>query len=155
MFIVRGVDGVLIVRESLHTCPASKFNSRPAAQVLYWSGRLVRQKWMFDHRISYHLCRYPGTNLDEISVSLSPIKQYLGAYPSTECVFISLEILKSQYLAGRKKTSVVGIVLHHRYYASPESMSLLRQFVEWLTAFDEIRFMTLQNIYRVLHPASE
>ena len=146
---------IRILNELGYLVFSSKFNSSFSAQVFYWFGRLARRKRMFDHRISYHLGRYPGTGLEEISVSLSPIRKYLGSYGSTECVFESLETLKSQYLASRKRTSVVGIVLHHRYHASPERMSLLVQFVEWLAAFDGVRFMTLQDIYQVLHPESE
>ncbi len=110
---------------------------------------------MFDHRISYHLGRYPETSLDEISVSLSPIKKYLGSYPSTDCVFEPIDNLKSQYLASAKSTPVVGIVLHHRYYISSERASQLFQFVEWLAACDGLRFMTLGEIYQNLHPSGE
>lgn len=132
---------------------SSKFNPRSTAQWFYRFGRLTRQKWLFDHRISYHLGRYPGSSLEEISVSLSPIKRYLGPYPSTECVFESIEALKSQYTNHMKKTQVVGVVLHHRYHSSPDHMLLLAQFVEWLTALDGVRFMTLKSIYQVLHPS--
>ncbi len=131
---------------------SSKFNISFSAQLFYWFGRMARRKWFFDHRISYHLGRYPGSGLDEISISLSPIKKYLGLHGSTECVFESVETLKSRYLTSRKRTPVVGIVLHHRYHGSPDRMSLLAQFVEWLAALDGVRFMTLQDIYQVLHP---
>lgn len=134
---------------------SSKFNTSFPARIFYGFGHLARRKWIFDHRISYHLGRYPGSDLDEISISLSPIRKYVGPHGSTECVFESLETLKSQYLASRKRTSVIGIVLHHRYHASPERMSLLVQFVEWLAAFDGIRFSNLHDIYQGLHPVSE
>jgi hypothetical protein len=134
---------------------SSKFNIRFTAQLYYRFGRLASRKWMFDHRISYHLHRYPGTSLDEISVSLSPIKKYVGPHGSTECVFESIEALKSQYLTSRNRTPVVGIVLHHRYHASPDRMSVLRQFVEWFAELDGVRFLTLHDIYQSLHPARE
>lgn len=133
----------------------SKFNISFSAQIFYWFGRLARRKWMFDRRISYHLGRYPGCSLDEISISLNPVKKNPGSVGSSECVFKTFETLKSQYLISRKRTPVVGILLHHRYYADPDRMSLLVQFVEWLTAVDGVRFMTLEDIYQVLHPASQ
>ncbi len=146
---------IQILNELGYRVLSSKFNSSISAQFFYWFGRLARRKSMFDHRISYHLGCYPGNGLDEISVSLSPIKKYLGPHGSTECVFESLETLKSQYLASGKRTPVVGIVLHHRYHAGPDRMSLLVQFVEWLAALDGVRFMTLQDIYQLLHPAGK
>lgn len=130
---------------------SSKFNTSFAAQVFYRFGRMAHRNWMFGRRISYHLRTYPGSSLDEISVSLSPIKKYVGPHGSTECVFESLETLKSQYLASRKRTSVVGIVLHHRYHASPGQLSLLANLVEWLAALAGAGFMTLRDIYQVLH----
>jgi hypothetical protein len=133
---------------------SSKFNISFSARLFYWFGRLARRRWIFDHRISYHLSRYPGSSLDEISVSLSPIKKYLGPHGSTECELESFETLKAKYLACRKSTPVVGIILHHRYHANPDRISLLVQFVEWLAAFDGTRFMTLKDIYQVLHPTS-
>ncbi len=133
---------------------SSKFNSSFAAQVFYRFGRLAHRKWMFDRRISYHLGPYPGCNLDEISVSVSPIRRYLGPHGSTECAFESLETLKSQYLASTKRTPVVGIVLHHRYHAGPDRMSLLEKFVEWLTAIEDVQCVTLRDIYQILHRTS-
>lgn len=133
---------------------SSKFNSSLTAQIFYWFGRLAHRKWMFDRRISYHLGRYPGSNLEEISTTISPIKKYIGPHGSTECVFQSLETLKSQYLASSKRTPVVGIILHHRYHAGTERMSVLVQFIEWLAEMDGVRFMTLHDIYQTLHPAS-
>ncbi len=132
---------------------SSKFNIGLSARLFYWFGRLAHQKSVFNHHISYHLGRYPGTGLKEISVSLSPIKKYLGPHGSTECIFETLGTLKSQYLAATGRTQVVGIVLHHRYHASSEGMSLLVQFVEWLAALDGVRFMTLRGVYQVLHLA--
>ncbi len=145
---------IQVLNELGYLVLSSKFNASFSAQLFYCFGRLARRKWIFNHRISYHLGRYPGSGLDEISVSLSPIKKYLGSHEATECVFESLETLKSQYLVGRKRTSVVGVVLHHRYHGSPEGMSLLVQFVEWLAAFNGVRVRTLHDIYQVLHPAS-
>jgi hypothetical protein len=103
---------------------------------------------------------WPSLPLDRVYregfvLSLSPIRKYLGSYGPTECVFESLEILKSRYLVNRKRTSVAGTILYHRYHDSPERMSLLVQFVEWLAAFYGVRIVTLQEIYQVLHPESE
>ncbi|MBN1569575.1 MAG: polysaccharide deacetylase family protein [Acidobacteria bacterium] len=133
---------------------SSKYNHTFTAQLFYRFGRLAQRKWMFGRRISYHLRPYPGSNLDEISVSISPIKKYFGPHGSTDCAFESLETLKSQYLASSKRTPVVGIVLHHRYHAGPDRMSTLAKFVEWLSALDGVRFMTLQNIHQSLHRVS-
>jgi hypothetical protein len=145
---------VRILNELGYLVLSSKFNSSFRAQLFYWFGRLARKKWMFDHRISYHLGRYPGTGLEEISVSLSPIRKYLGGHASMQCEFESVGTLRTQYSASRKRTPVVGIVLHHRYHANPDGMSLLVQFVDWLAAFEGARFMTLRDISRVLHPGT-
>lgn len=146
---------VKILKQLGYLVLSSKFNPSLSALFFYWFGRLAHGKWLFDHRISYHLGRYPGTNIDEISVSLSPVKKYLGAHGSTECVFETLETLQAQYLACRKRTPVVGIVLHHRYHAGSDRLSQLIQFVEWLAAFNGISFMTLHDIYTLLHPVGE
>lgn len=145
---------IRILNELGYVVFSSKFNSSLSAQIFYWLGRLARRKWLFNRRISYHLDRYPGSSLEEISTSISPIKKYIGPHGSTDCIFQSLETLKSQYLVSRKRTSVVGIILHHRYHAGPERMSLLIQFVEWLAGIDGLRFMTLHDIHQDLHPAS-
>ncbi len=145
---------IRVLDESGYLVLSSKFSTSFSAQLFYWFGHLVHRQRMLHHRISYHLDRYPGTRLDEISVSLSPIKKYLGPHGSTECLFETLGTLKSQYLAAMRRTPVVGIVLHHRYHASPDRLTLLAQFVQWLAAFDGVRFMTLRDIYQVLHPAS-
>ena len=143
---------IRILNELDYLVFSSKFNSSFSAQVFYWFGRLSHRKRMFDRRVSYHLGRYPGSNLEEISTSLSPIKKYVGPHGGTECVFESLETLKTQYLISTKRTPVVGIVLHHRYHAGPERMSLLVQFMESLAALNDVRFMTLHDIYGVLQP---
>ena len=125
---------IRILNELGYLIFSSKFNNSFSARIFYLFGRLVQQKWMFDRRVSYHLRHCPGSSLDEISASISPIKKYLGPHGSTECVFESLETLKSKYLAARKRTQVVGIILHHRYHAGAGRMALLMQFVEWLVA---------------------
>lgn len=146
---------IRILNELGYLVFSSKFNNSIAARIFYGLGRLAKRKWMFDRRVSYHLRNYPGSGLDEISVSISPIKKYFGPHGSTECAFESLETLKLQYLASKKRTRVVGIVLHHRYHAGPERMYVLMQFVEWLAAFPDVSFMTLRDINQVLHHSSE
>lgn len=146
---------IRILNELGYLVLSSKFNHSFLAQLFYWLGCLTHRKWIFHHRVSYHTRNYPESNLKEISVSISPIKQYLGPHGTTKCIFESLEMLKSQYLLSRKRTPVVGIVLHHRYHADPERMSLLLQFVDWLTESNRIRFMTLKDIYLILSQTNE
>jgi hypothetical protein len=116
-------------------------------QVFYRLGRLLgKGRWLGRH-VSHDLRKYPGTQVLEISVTISPISRYMPAEGATACEFHSLETLQKMFVACRRISPVVGIVLHHRFRASDSALEDLRAFVAWIKSQPETEFCTLRNVY--------
>lgn len=117
-------------------------------RVFYRLGRLLgRGRWMNRH-VSHHLSCYPGTRLIEISVTISPIREYLSQEGPTACRFHDLGYLRRVFIQCRRQSPVVGIVLHHRYHAEPDRLRLLAEFVSWLKDQPGVEFADLEGVYR-------
>ncbi len=115
-------------------------------QVFYALGRLLRRgRWLGRH-VSHHLHPYPGTRVLEVSVTISPIRRYLKTPAGTDCEFHPLEDLKAMFTRCRRQSSVVGIVLHHRYHCDEERLAPLAELLDWLQQQPAVEFTDLRSI---------
>ena len=113
-------------------------------KLLYRLGRALNQTHLMGKRISYHPGRIPGTNLMDISMSMSLI----GTYVSDKvCVFNQLDYLKDRYnKIKRTGQRIIGVTLHHRYHTSSESWDLLQDTIRFMKS-DGCRFVTLETLF--------
>ena len=124
-------------------------------RVFYQLGRILgRGQWLGKH-ISHHLGKYPGTQVTEISVTISPICRYFPDQSDTACEFLSLPALQEIFQVCRRQSPVVGIVLHHRFRADERALSQLADFVSWIKAQPGIEFTDLRGVSGMMTPAGK
>jgi hypothetical protein len=111
--------------------------------IFYWVGRLLKRELLFNRKVSYNLKIKPNSNLFQIDFAISIIKKYIN---EETCIFRDIGDLKE--LTNRfLKMPNIGVLLHHRFHNSPESMQLVRDFLDWLKTFPNLNFSTQQQIY--------
>ena len=115
-------------------------------QVYYRLGRILRRGRLFDHHVSHHLGLVPGTNVREISVSISPIVRYFPDQGPLACEYAAPAALRAAFDRCRRLSPVVGVVLHHRYHADAASLALLDEFATWIKDQPGIEFTDLKGI---------
>jgi hypothetical protein len=121
-----------------------QFNRR----VFYLIGRnLHRGRWLGRH-VSHHLARYPRTGVFEISVAISPISRYLHDSGATACEFYGIEELRHMFRTCRRQSSVVGIVLHHRFHAGPGGLDRLTELLTMLRGEPGVGFASIAAIHQ-------
>ena len=113
-------------------------------------GRLLHRNVLWERGVSYHCRRRPQGRLWDLSVCLSPIKQYLGGRGSSDCTLAQVEELKKEFMFCSQHTRAIGVVLHHRYHHSCEHSDLLTQFIDWLVSFPRVRVVALRQIWTAL-----
>jgi hypothetical protein len=123
-------------------------------RILNGIGRLLGLDVLVGRHVSYHGGTIPNTNLVEVSISISPTTGYVGEYPSLVCSYATLEDLQMRFIQCRKHTSIIGILLHHRYHANSENLDLLARFVDWISRIQDVRFCTIGEIYHHLRAES-
>lgn len=122
----------------------SHYNPRLSRRAFYVVGRLLRRGRLLGRHVSWHLNRYPGTNLLEVDVSISFIRRYIDE--NTSCEFESLSRLIAETECCRR-LPVVGVLLHHRYHATEDSIELVARYLDWAKAAG-YRFCTLEQVYK-------
>lgn len=116
-------------------------------RVYYVIGRLLRRgRWLGRH-VSHHMSYYPGTNILEVSVAISPISAYHVKSGPTACEFHSLDTMRRVFRNCRRQSPVVGIVLHHRYHADAAALDLLCDLVDMIRAEPGVSFAGLAGIH--------
>ena len=130
----------------------SHYNSRASRRAMYAVGHLLRLGQIKGKHVSYHLDYYPRTGLYCIDMATTYIKTYIGDYGSRECIFHDLEDLKARIESFIPFTPVIGVLLHHRFHTSTESLDLISRTIEWLRTIPGAEFMNLEEIYRKFSP---
>lgn len=116
-------------------------------RVFYGLGQALGKGRWLDKHVSHHLGRYPGTGVTEISVTISPICRYHLDQGPTACDFLPLPALQEIFRTCRRRSPVVGIVLHHRYRAGQPALAALADFVGWIKDLPDVRFTNLREIF--------
>lgn len=141
---------IRLLDELGYTVLSSHVRHQFKRRVFYAMGRMLgRGRWLGKH-VSHHLGYYPGSRLFEISVGMSPISRYIHQGDVTLCEFHSLADLRRIFQACRRQSPVVGVVLHHRFHDTPESLERLSEFVAMLRVEPAVEFTTLSEIHRSL-----
>lgn len=116
-------------------------------QVFYAIGHLLRKGMLFDHHVSWNLQKYPGTSMYEISMNITFIKKYHDE--QVNCDFFTFDELCNkidQYLPTKYP---VGLLLHHRYHTTPESIELIESVFNYLESRGA-RPISMETIYQRL-----
>ena len=122
----------------------SHFNSHWTRRAFYKLGHILGKGFMFNKHISWHLDKYPGTDLFEIDINVSFIKKYVDE--DTTCEFFTLEELKEKtktYLGN----PTAGILFHHRYHNTPDKIKLVKDYLDWIKT-QNVEFMTSEDIFK-------
>jgi hypothetical protein len=126
---------------------SSHYNCRLSRRTMYMVGHLLRRGQILDKHVSYHLDTYPRTEMFSVDMAVSFIKSYIGEYGSKECVFNSLDWMKTRVNEFMKFTPVIGILLHHRFHTSQESLDLVTDLIGYLKTIPDAEFMNMEEVY--------
>lgn len=129
-----------------YTVVSCHWRHQRSRQLFYGVGRLLGRGRLLDRHVSHHLRAYPGTNLREISVCISPIRRYHPGQGPTACEFFGPDELRAQFHRCRALSPVVGVVLHHRFHGEPAHLALLADFAAWIKEQPGIEFADLAEI---------
>jgi peptidoglycan/xylan/chitin deacetylase (PgdA/CDA1 family) len=131
---------------------SSHYNCRLSRRIMYFVGHLLQRGQILDKHVSWHLDKYPGTNLFEVDMAVSFIKSYIGEYGSTECVFHNLEWLINRIDEFIVHTPVIGILLHHRFHTTESSLDLITDLIKHLKTIPGAEFMNMEEVYQMYCP---
>src|SRR5262245_16531426 len=99
--------------------------TKPQMRAYYGVGRALGRVSFLGKRVSYHGARTPSKVL-ELSGSVDVDPEISPGAPLQ-----SFEMLCAQYEYSVKTESIIGIMLHHETYTSPEKVDTLRRFARW------------------------
>lgn len=149
-FGLYNADTMSLLDELAYPLVSCHWRHQLSRRLFYVVGRTLRRGKLLDRHIPWHLKRYPGTHLREISVTISPIASYHLDEGPLCCRFRDLPTLQAQFEICRRQTPVVGVVLHHKYHDTPEKLQVLADLTDWLAAQDDVRFTTIEDVARGL-----
>jgi len=135
-----------ILDESEFKVISLNYNSCLSRRIFYKTGQILRRGMILGFHVSYHLKKYPGTNLLEISVSSSLEDDYYDSIKG--CHFKSLSSFLQEIFKLSRFLPVVGVNLHHRYYKNSENLSLLEEALDTLKLSSWLEFSALSQIYQ-------
>lgn len=92
---------------------SSKIRFSPKSRFKNLLGRSLGKDFIFDKAVNYHPGNRINYNFREISVSVNLIRKYTG-YDTAE--HYSLTEIIDQTKNAARHTSVIGILLHHRFH---------------------------------------
>lgn len=107
------------------TATSIKYNIKSRLKNAF--GVLVRSNTLFGKRISYHLKRRPRIPIIDVAVSVNLIQKYLDEY---NAIHYSINDLKNQIKTNIHYTSVVGVLLHHRFHTN--QIELIEELIRYL-----------------------
>lgn len=125
----------------------SHYNKDWKRLLFYRMGHLTGKGLLFGHHVSWNMKRYPGTKMYEISMNISFIKKYLNEY--TDCIFYTVDELVERIEQYRRSPYPVGLLLHHRYHTTPESIILISDVLDYLDQ-ERIVATSMRAIYNQL-----
>ena len=132
---------------------SSHYNCRLSRRAMYAVGHALRRGKILDKHISWHLDYYPGTGLFSIDMAVSFIRSYIGHYGSRDCIFHELEWLKSRVADFIPHTPVIGILLHHRFHISAQSLDLVTNLIHHFKSLAGAEFLGMGEVYDLFCPA--
>lgn len=142
-------DTIRAIKDLEFDIISSHFNYRLSRRIFYTFGNVLGKGQMFGKHISHHMRHYPGTNILEIDICLSLIKEYIGGYGSHECVFEENDVMVREYQKFAKYTDVIGILLHHRYHREQKSLKLIEGMIKKLKGENEVTFTNYSNLFNI------
>lgn len=126
----------------------SHYNPAISRRLFYAVGHGLKRGFLLGRHVSWHLQRYPGTQMLDVDMGVSFIRRYLDEF--TRCEFLTLEELIADTLRFHK-LPVIGILLHHRYHTSDSHYRLVADYLDWARR-QGYRFAGLREIYRKYAP---
>lgn len=129
----------------------SHFNRGLSRRIFYFIGHLLRKGILFNHHVSWNMKKYPGTKMYEISMGISFIKRYINE--CTECEFYSFEEIRTKIDQYVKSPYPIGLLLHHRYHVSSQSMELINKVLDYLIHIELVP-VSMESIYLELERRS-
>jgi hypothetical protein len=117
---------------------SSSFYPSLVPQLAYRAGSLGRRTTVFGHAISQHGRVRDDANLLELSISV--------ALDDARSATGDLTHYLTQYRNARRRTTIVGVMLHHSVMGKPEQLAVLREFVLRLQATGDVQFLDLRTI---------
>lgn len=125
----------------------SHYNAEWKRKLFYAVGHLLGKGMMFDHHVSWNLQKYPGTTMWEISMNITFIKKYYDE--NTSCEFYTFDELKNKIDKYIPTPYPIGLLLHHRYHVTQESMDLIEQVFDYLR-MNNVAPVSMRAIYERL-----
>lgn len=132
---------------------SSHYNCRLSRRVMYGVGHLLRLGQIRGRHVSYHLDFYPRTGMFSVDMAVSFIKSYQGEYGARTCTFHPAEWVVARAKEFLPFTPVIGILLHHRYHTTDETLDLITRVVTELKAIPGAEFLNMGEIYQKFCPA--
>ena len=114
-----------------------------ASRLYYRVGAALGRVSLLGKRVSYHLGLTPGTRLAEVSVCIDVDEDEDARGQKIEK---SAGELWEEFETCSARVPVVGVMLHHGRYESPEKLETLRAFVRRLKDHPRVRFRNIQEI---------
>ncbi len=127
---------------------SSHYNYRISRRLMYLLGNALGKGQICGKHVAHHMRFYPGTRVFEIDMCLSFIKEYIGGYHSTDCVFQGIDEIFRSYEEFKKHTGVIGFLLHHRYHKDQKSIGLIEETIRRLKSDSETEFTGYSELYR-------
>jgi len=129
------------------------YNQRLSRRMFYKLGHLLRRGQMMGKHVSWHLDFYPGTGMYSVDVAASYITRYIGPHGSNTCEFHTLESMIERVESFIPHTPVIGVLLHHRYHHTPESLDLITGLIRHLKGLPGAEFLNMEEIYERFAPS--
>ena len=111
-------------------------------QLKNWMGRLLKKDLIKGKKISHHNCIRKPYKFVELDCSVNIIKKY---HTENTAEHFSLEKIIENVQTSSKYSSVIGILLHHRFHT--DQFETIKKLVEWLKNSGQYEFRTMKSLY--------
>ncbi|MEH6591220.1 MAG: DUF2334 domain-containing protein [Halioglobus sp.] len=122
----------------------SHYNCEWKRQVLYTLGHILGKGLLFGKHVSWNHRIYPGTTMREISMNITFIETYHNE--DTDCDFFSYEYLCNKIDQYMATPFPIGLLLHHRYHTTQESVDLIARIFDYLE-MKGCKAVSMEQIY--------
>jgi hypothetical protein len=114
---------------------------RPAARLYYGVGRALRRTDLLNRRVSYHLRRFPGRRLVEVSTSVD-VDMCEG---NDGLVVKSAAQLVEEFWYCANRADTIGVLFHHNTY-DDRKLATLAEFLDKLRGTPNLDFVTIEEL---------
>ena len=125
----------------------SHYNIEWKRRLLYAIGHLLGKGRLFDRHVSWNMKQYPGTTMYEVSMNIGFIRRYHNE--QTDCDFCSYEELCALINRYLRSHFPIGVLLHHRYHVTEESLQLISRVFDYLDSKGGVA-VSMEQIYMSL-----